>query len=132
MFRRGKPREIHSFKILLKKSSKGRYPSLEVNYDFKGKIDTVTYENSDLIIKATQITELSICLATGPDKINNAAFFVNGKSHAFANIKNRSFNWKKYGEYNYIMDKRQQFDGKISLTLFTILEDAGGVIYNLE
>lgn len=45
LFRRGKPGEMHSFVVTLKKSSKGRFMSLEVNYDFKGKMDKITYEN---------------------------------------------------------------------------------------
>ena len=75
---------------------------------------------------------MKICLATGSDNINSAIFYVNGVSHAFDNLKNSEFLWAKNSKMNFLLDKRLEYGGKIFMTLFTIIEDAGGVLYNLE
>jgi hypothetical protein len=132
IFRRGKPGDLYSFTISLKRFKKGRYPVLKVVYESKGKPYEHTYESKKLILKATHLTNMNICLATGSDNINSAIFYVNGVSHAFDNLKNSEFLWAKNSKMNFLLDKRLEYGGKIFMTLFTVIEDAGGVVYNLE
>lgn len=77
LFKRGTPGKKDSVIILLKKASTGgRYPSMTVVYDFKGKPERKVYENPQLVLKPSKMSEIELCLATGPDKINSAGFFV--------------------------------------------------------
>jgi hypothetical protein len=71
-------------------------------------------------------------LSTGPDGLSGVLFYLEGKTHAFKDVKKKKFDWVSGQKANYIKDKRQKFDGKIVVTVFTVLEGAGAFSYVLE
>lgn len=100
------------------------------NSFLKENLKLVKFTAKEMEIFPGLATKLQVCLSTSFTNITAASFFLNGKTTIFPNKMGLNFEWKENEMRNFILSNESNYDGKILLNIFNVIEGAGGIILN--